>query len=319
VQRSSKDTKPEIVFVNYLSRSGSTLLCKLLDSYKGISVGIEAGFPGAVKRLVPNEYREINNDGHLARYLDELYRDVRFRDWNVDRQCLINRLQKAGYPLTFKDILQACLEEYFGDIKAEIYVHKAGYYIDVLDDVRAAFGEHAKNVFIIRDPRAIYSSQGNATCVYTGQAMGRCLSGFVYQYKRRVRIVARETSKTLLCIRYEDLVRDTDKVIKKVLSFLGMPDAEFGGDNYAARIPNGQKHLHVNVSTAPNAESFEKWRATLKDHEVQFIQKKLASEMKLLGYTPVQLDGLGVRDLMPYIVLELKYLYASLLRAVGFL
>jgi len=318
MQCDKRGTEPEIVFVNYLSRSGSTLLCKLLDRYKGISVGIEAGFPGAITKLIPDEYREINEDGLLARYLDELYQDVRFRDWKVDQQRLFSRLRRTGYPLTFRDILLACLEEYFGHGRVEIYIHKAGFYIDILDDVRSIFGDCVKNIFIIRDPRAIYSSQNNATCIYSGRLMGSCLANFVYQYKKRVQIVKADKSNTLLCIKYEDLVKDTDQVMEKVLSFLGIPHAELEDGDYADRIPDGQKQLHVNVGDAPNINSFDKWKAKLRAHEVLFIQRKLSSEMRSLGYKPVCVDGLSATGFFLYMILELKYIYTRILRFARF-
>jgi len=219
--------------------------------------------------------------------------------------------------LTFRSVLRACFDEYFGENDADIYIHKAGYYIDILDEVRDVFGDSVKNIYITRDPRAVYSSQNSATCIYSGTLMGRCLANFVYQYKKRARIANSDNTGNLLCLKYEDLIEDSGKVVESVLTFLGLPEAVIEGGSYAARIPDGQKHLHENVGSAPNMKSFNKWQTKLAAHEVRFIQKKLSGEMRGLGYEPIKLGNPGVTGLVRYLGLEVKFRYASLLRFVG--
>ena len=276
--------KQTIAFINYISRSGSTLLCRLLDAYNEISVGIEAGFPGFMTELVPEKYNPMTSKKQLDHYLDELYEDIRFKEWQVNRTSLIARLGKIGYPITFQDILLSCLQEYFGHHSGVVWVHKAGYYVDLLDEVRASF-PGSKNIYMVRDPRAIFLSQKNATCLYTGKSMGSSLCYFIYQYKKRMRIVMNNSkSKDLLVIKYEELVQEDNYVEKNVLPFLGIPDAISGEDNYANKIPENQKFLHTNVSAQPNKKSIAKWKNGLQNHEVVFIQNKLKNEMKFHGY-----------------------------------
>lgn len=278
----------QFVFVSYISRSGSTLFCRLLDRYDDISVGIEAGFPGFVSSLFPEQYREINSKEILEKYLDELYRDIRFQQWNVDRDKLFQRLEAEGYPLYFPQILKNCMIEYFGGSETRFFVHKAGYYIDILDEV-SSFFPGAKHIYIIRDPRAIYASQKNASCIYTGKSMGHSLVGFLHQYKKRVRILAENVkNRDLIVIRYEDLVNNEEIVEEKVLPFLGLEGVSRGITDYSARIPENQKFLHTNVSSEVNTNSVEKWKNQLEEREISFIQKKLRREMKKYNYTQME-------------------------------
>lgn len=305
--------KPKVVFVNYISRSGSTLLCRLLDAYGGISVGIEAGFPGYVNELIPEKHKKINDKASLDCYLDDLFVDIRFQQWNVDRGKLISKLEKIGYPLTFKEILLCCLEEYFGDCKAKIWVHKAGYYIDLLDEVSFVF-PNSKNIYVVRDPRAIFSSQKNAICIYEGKSMGYSLPAFVNQYKKRINIVKEnKANKDLLVIKYEDLVQQNSYMEKIVLPFLAMPYAKKnGGDTYSEKIPDNQRALHTNVSSQPSGRSIEKWKKGLQLHEILFIQDKLKSEMQYWNYKFTDRQRLNWLEWLFYLKKEMEYQILSL-------
>lgn len=307
--------KPTIVFVNYINRSGSTLLCRLLDAYEGISVGIEAGFPGYIHELIPKQFEIINSETTLTRYLDELFEDIRFQQWKVDRGKLINRLEKIGYPLTFKDILFSCLRECFGNCEAEILVHKAGYYIDLLDEVKAVF-PGSKNIYIVRDPRAIFSSQKNAVCIYTGKSMGYSLPSSVYQYKKRMNTVMDNLSnKDLLVIKYEDLVQQKNYMEKTVLPFLAMPHAKKAGDdNYSDKIPDNQRSLHTNVGSQPSGRSIEKWKKGLQPHEILFIQDKLKREMQYWDYELADRQRQTWLERLHYFRKEMGYQFLSLKR-----
>ncbi len=305
------------VFINYISRSGSTFLCRLLDEYEEIAVGIEAGFPGAIHRLIPVEYETISDDHTLNRYLDELFQDIRFQEWKIDREVLFEKLHSGGYPLTFKDILLNCMIEYFGDTSAKVFVHKAGNYIDILEDVQQIFGD-AKNIFVMRDPRAIFNSQKNATCLYTGKSMGHSLPYFVWQYRKRARIVAQnKRNKNLFCIRYENLIENTEGVMAEMLRFLNVRgDKKIEAGGYADKIPANQQKLHTNVKSDPNRKSLEKWKTGLGKHEVLFIQNRLSREMAAMNYLPVSVSGLSAKEWLAYLRTELDYriLQAKMLR-----
>ncbi len=304
--------EPQLVFISYINRSGSTLLCKVLDQYEEISVGIEAGFPGYMTKLIPDEYKEINNDASLEKYLDELFGDIRFAQWKIDREKLIKRLHSSEYPLTFKEILTACLHEYFGKATAKVFVHKAGFYVDMLNDVRQAFGP-AKNLFIIRDPRAIYNSQKNATCIYTGKSMGCSLPYFINQYKKRTRLVRENLkNKDFYCVKYEDLVQDNEKVMNTIFTFLNLRNPTRGSNCYSEKIPDNQKSLHTNVGSDPNKNSLEKWITGLEKHEVHFIQKQLREEMEFFDYQPDKLAMLSLPSWMDYLKNKIPYVYLQL-------
>ena len=295
----------KLVFLNYINRSGSTLLCKLLDQYEDISVGIEAGFPGYIRKLIPDEYKEINDDLSLKKYLNELFDDVRFKEWEIDKKSLFLKLKDISYPLTFKEILLNCLYEYFKQRPSKFIVHKAGYYIDIIDDVIATFGD-VKNIFIVRDPRAIFFSQKNAKDLYTGKIMGNSLPYFLSQYKKRIDIIEKKNDKNLLCIRYEDLVIDTTNTMKQIINFIGARQIKKNDNSYVNKIPKSQQYLHQNVKLDPHKDSLNKWKTGLAKYEIIFIQKKLHNEMQLFNYDPINITLSGAKEKWLYLNLTVR-------------
>lgn len=312
----SGEIRSKFVFINYISRSGSTLLCKLLNEYKGVCVGIEAGFPGATTKMISDEFRVINDLDHLNQYLDLLFVDIRFKEWQLDRDEVTNKIIENGFPLSFKNLLYVLFDVYFkNDEVADIYIHKAGYYIDTLDEVFDEF-EDAKNIYITRDPRAIYNSQKNAACLYSGKKMGDNFIHFIYQYKRRVKTSQSTDVNKLIIIRYEDLIESPESIVAKVLSYIGIENAvkKNNAKDYSEMIPENQKSLHTNVGSKPNTKSLNKWRGNLSLPELYMIQRNLSDEMDVLGYVKIELPVMSVKDMLQYIRLSAKYKYYVLRR-----
>lgn len=167
----------------------------------------------------------------------------------------------------------------------------------------------AKNIFVIRDPRAIFNSQKNATCLYTGKSMGHSLPYFVWQYRKRARILEKnKKNKNLFSIRYENLIENTEGVMAEMLRFLnvrGGKKKEAGG--YADKIPANQQKLHTNVKFDPNRQSLEKWKTGLGRHEILFIQNRLSREMAAMNYAPVAVPSLSGKEWLAYLQTELNY------------
>lgn len=274
----------KFVFVNYISRSGSTLLCSILDHFQQFEVGIEAGFPGFPLKIIPTIDNPIRNANQLDKYLAQAYHDNRFKSWGVPRTALKNTLLSLDRPIHFGDILRACFYHYFNGKMPEYIIHKAGYFIKDIETTRRLF-PGSFHLYILRDPRAVFASQKSAVSVYNQQTMASSLLRFCRDYRVRYEIaVACEPEKDIMLIKYEDLVSRSNSTIKEILSFLGANNEEKKISNYNSKIPEAQKHLHPNLLKPPNTQSIEKWRSTLDRNEVYVIEFMLRDIMSDLGY-----------------------------------
>ena len=273
------------IFVNYLSRSGSTLLCSLLDQYSDIDVGIEAGFPGFPEKITPNNDNPIHSKAEVSDYLDQLYSDNRFCSWNIPRENLEKTLLAQTKPITFELILEACFNQYFNQNLPKYIVHKAGYFIKDLETTRTLFpGSH--HIYVTRDPRAIYASQKNAISLYNNKPMALNLYRFCREFKLRHNIaMANKSANDFSLIQYEKMASNPTANIEKILSKLSISSNKKNNTDYQQKIPDAQKSLHKNLDSAPNQKSIDKWKEQLSDIEIFLIECLLTKELSSLRYT----------------------------------
>lgn len=273
---------PKIYFLDYLSRSGSTLLAKKMSTYKDILVGIEADFiDGIIRGKV-----DIQSDGELDKYLSKIYKDPKFLGWGIKKNVLKNRLLTFGFPILFNDILRTVLNEYFKNGKAEVYIHKSNFYYRSINKVKKIFPE-AKFIFIDRDPRAIFNSQKHANDFLLKKLNWGNIVSFLFAYKKSQKILNIYTSLNFLYIvKYENLITQEEAEMNALLKFLSVKNEKKRGDyNYYEKIPNNQKILHKNLKDEKNIVSrVDAWKKELKNYEIYILQFILHKELKKNNY-----------------------------------
>ena len=294
---------PVIHFLTYMNRSGSTLLARELDGYRDVAVSLEADLVDGFKRGT----LDVRSEDDLCAFLDALFRDEKLRAWNLDLGAVRGRLSSGPFPLRFKTMLAALLGEYFRDDPAEIYLYKSGRYYNHTGCLRKEF-PGARFVFVDRDPRAIYNSQRRTLDSRRSEPMRTDGVRFVKSYKRTQRVVrGLEGEPWFLRVRYENLVNDRGKEIRRVLDFLGASDAE-GQGSYYSRIPAQQKPLHEHLAGDElEPERIEAWHEELPPIELWFLQKVLQEELVANGYRIQAVPDLKVRELLRLLPLFWRY------------
>ncbi|ARN74095.1 sulfotransferase family protein [Oceanicoccus sagamiensis] len=300
-----------LIFVNYQSRSGSTFLCRLLDEYDDIAVGIESGFPGFPFRVLPTLDDPILDEASLSAYLDELFDDVRFKEWGLDKNTTFKALSGKGYPLVFSDIFTYCFDKYFAGNTSSFRIHKSGFYTFCLDEVRKQFPQ-SKHIYIQRDPRGIFSSIKEADFLYD-KKKGNIIS-FINGYKKRTRVINDNLGeKDFLLLRYEDLIDNQEKVITSVVDFIGLKNKSKSEDtSYFEKIPENQRHLHNNVKGRSSTKSLDKWSTRLSYSEQAAINTFLKKELSVFNYPTLKPQGFKPADSYNSIILWFHFYLSKL-------
>ena len=94
---------PRIAFLIYIAKYGSTLLSKMMERYRDVSVSVEDNLPDGIVR----ERFYASDQSNLTEEIDKLYEDLKFRNWNIPKYTLIDRMrllftftdQKPGIPV----------------------------------------------------------------------------------------------------------------------------------------------------------------------------------------------------------------------------
>ncbi|MBD3342226.1 MAG: hypothetical protein GF353_24200 [Candidatus Lokiarchaeota archaeon] len=280
---------PQLHFLFYMNRSGSTLLARELNKFRDVAVGIE----GFEKRFVQYDAEtfKINTKKELKSWLDELYKnDKKFIEWNVDRNELENKLTSIGFPLRFDKFLLTVLVLYSDKRSARILIHK-GRCPSFFHNLYKSFKiyPNSKYIFIDRDPRAIYNSQKKSNDSYTKKSMNKDIVQFALGYANlQKKIKCYERSKILknafIKVVYENLVLSVDQEIDKILQFFECADIKIEEDNYFNSIPDDQKHLHENLKEKMLDRRINAWKKELTYDEIYFLEKVLKKSLLKNGY-----------------------------------
>ncbi|MFW6311714.1 MAG: sulfotransferase [Nanoarchaeota archaeon] len=273
-----------LVFLCYISRSGSTFLAKELNKYSDIKVSIEGEFFDGYARPFP----KINNEADLKQYLDKSYneRPSKLKYWGIDKNELYRNLKQNNYPITYRDVLLQLLDMYFNGIKEdEIVIYKAGSYHKYVNKVIGGFGSDVKFLFINRDPRSIYNSQKKSLGSETNKPFITSIEKFVKTYKEDHEYIQQHSWRNnFYIIKYENLIADKTTTLSNVLKFIGSKGIKGEENDYFDKIPEKQKNLHKKLTTNEDKSRIKPWKNESSPKEIFLLQKYLKKYLKVYGY-----------------------------------
>ena len=267
----------KIIFLDYLSRSGSTLIASSIHRLADVTVTIEPRFLMDYK---PDKLL-IRNDKGLIEYLNFLYSQKKFLNWGIDRDELFDQFKKNGFPLNFKMVLHTILDLAYPENRQWIFVIKGGEYPTLKIEHYLKVFNDLKIIFINRDPRAIYNSQKKSLDSQTGQPLAGNILRFVKDFKIiQQKINDPKYKKHMQVISYEDFLHNEDLVLKEICDFIGVPHFIDDRKQYFLSIPDSQKYLHQNVKSGGKLPEREiAWKQEMSDEEKFIITLFLKREL----------------------------------------
>ncbi|MBW2107108.1 MAG: sulfotransferase [Deltaproteobacteria bacterium] len=305
----------QVAFLCYINRSGSTFLAKLLDEYAQIGVTPEARIPDGIAYGGPVR---LNGRSDLERFMDRLYADYKFRAWGIYRDRLKERISKQGFPVAAPVLLPVILSCYFKESLPHTVIYKCSY-IRHLEAASKVFPE-AKFIVLIRDLRAVYSSQKRSIDSTSGRPMADNPVTLAALYNQIQGAIERLGTRAHICVvRYEDLVADTEQTLKRLLKFLGVDPKKTKvgtGTDYVDKIVPEQKHLHSHVTSPPIPQRIDAWRHELSRPEILTLQKVSQDQLIKNGYALIPMGDWGFLDHIFYGWQWIRH-YSRFLRQLG--
>lgn len=256
---------PEILFLAYFSRSGSTFLSSRLDRYEDVGVTVESAF---MRTLLLKK-----GDLIKASSPDEVYgmleREARFSNLGLGRDLFSEHLRPGG-SYGVGEVARAILGTYFADKKpaARVWIVKEGGSGFLVNAISRELPE-ARFLHVIRDGRAVLNSGLNSIRPYgSGErmardplAVARVWSGFVDGVDA---FRATHPERCLVC-RYEDLMADEDAELRRLRLSLGLPAevSETNGSGYYEAMPEKERSIHRLVSGGAVQGRVDAWKDEL--------------------------------------------------------
>lgn len=278
----------EIYFLSYIPRSGSTFFSLLMNQYSDIIVTPEARFPKSLIGLSTSIF--IKNEKMLFQYINYIYTDYKFIEWQINKELLIRTVNKnLKIPFNTISLLKLILNLYaeINNPRAKIIIFKQG--ILSIFQRKTLISKNIKVINIIRNPNAIYLSQKNARDSIFNFKMTYSSIAFSKSYNNYVKSIQKNMYNYSL--KYEDLILNKKVTLYEIIKWLNVDSTLKNKNDYIDKIPNRQKKLHKNLDSTPKNNSLNKWEIELSKREINTINNLCDDSLNVLDYERINVNS----------------------------
>ncbi len=287
-----------VPFVVGVNRSGTTLLRMMLDSHPDLTIPPETHFVPALFEAL-HEGRKKGERLTPEQVTEFLVEHRRWGDFGLDPEVLTERFKnlKAVRP---KLVLRAFYGLYAENHGKSRYGDKTPGYVKQMGIVQRSLPE-ARFIHLIRDGRDVALSRENRT-----DAEEMTTERLAMIWKRRINRARGQAPrlKHYTEVRYEDLVRDPEAVLREICEFIELPfdpamltyhersadrlqeiardlDDDDGG---ALRPADERVEAHQLVTDAPREDRVDRWREHMSPQDVAIFENTAGDLLEELGY-----------------------------------
>lgn len=305
------DPEPEAIFVVGVSRSGTTLMRRILGKHSRIAIADENHFLG---HLLPSQgvrhalrrAGDLRDDAAVGRVVDLIYSDEfqggsRLRDsspfWRwiakrVPRDDLERRLLEGER--SERGVFTAVLRSYSDRRRKAIFGEKTPAHIRWADTLLEWYPT-ARIVHMVRDPRAVYRSElkrRNArpeSLPYRWLVRApRLMRSFIllevaWAWAGAVthhRTLARRYPTSYRIVRFEDLVQAPEAELERLCRFLGVSPEPAMLDQKVVSVGDRLGETGFDAGAA------DRWRTSITAGEMRWLGRLLGRRLAEMGYPP---------------------------------
>jgi hypothetical protein len=270
----------KIILVSYINRSGSTFLLSRLNSTSKVISCPEANILVRFLLRIPSGTIKPDQLNKLTQYLTSNHK---FRHWRLTPPQVTEALNEPNNFLVFYKIL----ESYKNNIKpeAQIVAFKS---TEIMKFARAIYETSITTkhdiefLLLIRDPRAIFSSQYNTYIPRLKKYMNKSILLTISQWNKFVHLSnTLKDQSHFSIIKYEKILSDN------VLNICGIEINLIKRPNsidYFNLLPENEKMMHINIIEEPMPDRINAWQASLNISQIQLIEFFCREGMLELAY-----------------------------------
>jgi hypothetical protein len=255
-----------------VSRSGTTLLRVMLDRNSQLAVPDESFF---VPLLADRHLLRVDADD----FIDDVRRLKAVHEWEVPLDKLRARLSD-GMPIA--RAIAAIYEVYADERGKSRWGDKTPMYMRHLFLLRRLFPD-AQYVHLIRDGRDAALSFLSMPEGVAFETWGhpRSVAEFASVWRTEVAAARRLRGERYLEVRYEDLVADAERVLKRICAFAGLP-YESAMTEYAGS--GSEQKPHQQSLKRPLTPTLRDWRTEMRPQDVAAFEGVAGDLLEELGY-----------------------------------
>lgn len=264
-------------FILGSGRNGSTLLASILNAHKDLFIPPEQFvIPYAIMKRYLAWFKTKNiwkND-----VINMFSRERKTLNWdiNLDNINIENK--------NVSDLFNKIYLTYANQSKGEVAMwgDKTPMNIHFIDFIYPEFIS-SKYIFLIRDARDValsYKKLKNHKAANTRYAIWKWKDSI-----KKLRYLQKRTD--VLIVKYEELVSDSQKEIKRILDYLGVSqdDRLIDYKTSASNMGVGDKSHHQNLNKPISSDSIGRWREILDSDDINLLNKECSVHLIEFGYS----------------------------------
>jgi len=294
------------LFVGGCPKSGTTLLLALLDAHPElVTLPAEThyleelprlsklpGFQAKLRQLLTHLDPHLAHGEKLETIHDNSSVDPRCQlalDFERFKALAMEFANRRGMndSLLLSETVRAYTSIAGGDWRGcARWVEKTPSNVARADDLFRLFPE-AKLIQIVRDPRAVFASRRRRLVNrYGSHTKAHRLVREWNESSRQITRLRERTGNYLL-VHYEDLVRNSRRVMKKISRFTGISflplllEPTFGGKPWAGNSTFGGAFRGI------ESQPLDRWKTELTEDEIWWIELHCREGMEIAGYEPM--------------------------------
>lgn len=287
---------PGIVFITGASRSGTTMLARMLGRARDACTLRELHFFGELvpfersSSVLPREHAERAAAMTLARHARDYYVSGPTAEERAIAREIVAAFGSGG--ATGDRLFAAIMERIRTMAGARVLCEQTPRNIYYAFHLLEAFPD-CRIVHVVRDPRAVLASQKRryqlrklgGSNVPVREVVRLWLNYHPITMVRLWRSATREALKLeghprVTIVRYEDLVQDGEATVRALCERVGLPFERAMLD-----VPHwGSSTVRHSSAAGPSAAALEKWREILDGKEVAYCDAATVEERRRFGY-----------------------------------
>ena len=284
------------LFIVGSERSGTTMLRLMLNEHSGLFIPSESHFLETLVRNFPKS-RALTPE-ELDQAFSIIVNSRRWQDWNEDPDLLreyLNHYSEQTLAQLIDRVFRFCK-----DCDATMrWGDKTPKYVYSIHEISQIYPK-AKFIHIVRDGRDVCVSMLNT------KWLGSSIRQIAEHWCSATR-AAREAESILdeesyLQIRYEDLVRNNETVLKAVCEFIGedyQPEILDFYKNTEGKVADRSLKYHKKTAKQPSSADTNRWRKELPLSKVLVYEAHAAPQLVENGY---HLRFSGLLRIFPWMV-----------------
>ena len=285
------------VFIGGCGRSGTTLLGAMIGGNSACLTIPEATF----KLEFINYFRKYSTKEALGKILG--YDQIKL--WGVKPSILAEHF--GGDEISFAKFFSALIFEYSKTTGKLNYSHWIDH-TPCNTEYELLLLKHFKNarfIHIIRDGRAVANSVVKLD--WGPNTLYQAASWWVSRVAFGLALETIFSSDVIIRVKYEDLINETDRTLKKISDFLSIEFTENMLTGTGFLVPKYTKAQHKKIGKPINASRINSWEEELTQKEIEIFENYTKEFLTYLGYElkyNLNTTGLNTKEKIGDVLIE---------------